>query len=387
MKECVQITFLGDLMCQMQQIRAVKKAACGYAAVFDKVKHIWSDSDFVVANLETPVAGKGFRWAFEEMRFNAPVEFLSAVKGSGVNFVTTANNHILDRGARGLDSTLVQIANVGLETTGAYANREESNEVFVKCIKGVKVAFVACTYDTNSGRKADMLEENELWKVDYVHHPTPFLGDWRFAIKRTIKGIVPYRFKQWLKSRNGIKWAAPQPDSFPASDFEDSKHKSFLLNICDKVKRTKTIADIVVALPHIGGQYNSEPGTWQLMVTDALIEAGADLVVSNHAHTPLRIEKRTGALVAHALGNFCFTPRVGFYNDKCQADYSIVLHCSIDAEMKKLCGWKYEIIKTVTREDGVSIVVPVTDIDNADIEAIAQRVGHLPAVNQEVGIS
>lgn len=383
----ITITFLGDLMCQMQQIWAVKETGCGYGDIFESVKHIWADSDFVVANLETPVTGKGYRLAFEEMRFNAPVSFLSSVKEAGIDFVTTANNHILDRGARGLDSTLAQIANIGLETTGAYANRKESEEVFVKNIKGLKVALVACTYDTNSGRKADMLGESDLWKVDYVHHPTPFLGDWRFAIKRTIKGIVPYSFKEWLKKCNGVKWAVPQPDSFPASDFTKDGNLHFLHKICDKIAKAKSKADIVVALPHIGGQYNSEPGAWQLRVTDALIGAGADLVVSNHAHTPLKIEVRKGTLVSHALGNFCFTPRVGFYNDKCQPDYSIVLHCCIDVAKKKLCGWKYEIVKTVTREDGVSVVVPITDIDGADVETIIKRVGYEPASNHGIGIS
>ena len=38
----VKLTFIGDLMCQLQQISAVRKAGCGYDVVFDGVKDLWS---------------------------------------------------------------------------------------------------------------------------------------------------------------------------------------------------------------------------------------------------------------------------------------------------------------------------------------------------------
>ena len=145
------------------------------------------------------------------------------------------------------------------------------------------------------------------------------------------------------------------------------------LLVKEKIKSAKKIADVVVALPHMGGQYNSEPGKWQLLVTDALIEAGADLVVSNHAHTPLLAEYRGGTFVAHALGNFCFTPQVGFYNDSCQADYSIVLNCFFDRETKKLAGKSFSVVKTETLENGVSVVRPVSDNEREDVNTVCQR--------------
>ena len=152
-------------------------------------------------------------------------------------------------------------------------------------------------------------------------------------------GLVPYTAKQWLKrKRHGRNYvnANPQPDCAAAETFSSPEHKAFLVRVLEKIKSARKMADVVVVLPHIGGQYNSEPGEWQLLVTDALIDAGADLVIANHAHTPLRAEHRGGAFVAHALGNFCFTPQVGFYNDSCQADYSIVLNCFFDRGTKKL---------------------------------------------------
>ena len=381
----IEITFLGDLMCQMQQIWAVKKAACGYDVVFEQVKDLWRNSDYVVANLETPVTGKGFRLAFEEMRFNAPIEFLAAIRHSGIDFVSTANNHILDRGRGGLDATLANIDRVGLDTTGTYREKEQSQQIFIKEISGVRFAFVACTYDTNSGRKSDMLERADLWKIDYLHAPSPFIGTLSFAIKRTLKGLIPYCIKAWLlKGRGERRWSAPQADSFAENDFYHPEHAYFLHNICAKIKRARTLADVVIVLPHIGGQYNANPGPWQLKITDALIDAGADLVVVNHAHTPLKIEERNSRLIVHALGNFCFTPRVGFYNDKCQADYSLVLQCGFDTETKKLHNWRYFIVKTQTRQDGVSVVGPIGSEDDHNSRIIIERVGTLPNVINKV---
>ena len=315
MSNTVRITFIGDLMCQMQQIWAVRKVACGYDVVFRRVKHLWKDSDYVVGNLETPVTGPGFRLAHEELRFNAPIDFLHAIKRAGIGFVSTANNHILDRGAAGLNATLSQIAMTGLDTTGAYITRGESEQIFVKKIGGIRVAFVGCTYDTNAGRRADMLKESELWKIDYLHHPTRFLGTWRFAVKRTLKSLIPYRLRQRIKRwKDGDRevWSNPQLDCFPEEDFEKPATIAFLTAVCGKIRRAKSLADVVIAMPHIGGQYNTEPGPWQLRVTAALIEAGANVVIANHAHAPLKMEIRRGAFVAHGLGNFCFTPRVGY---------------------------------------------------------------------------
>ena len=111
-----------------------------------------------------------------------------------------------------------------------------------------------------------------------------------------------------------------------------------------------------------------------MLVTDALIDAGADFVISNHAHTALRAERRGGSFVAHALGNFCFTPRVGFYNDSCQADYSITLNCFFDAESKKLVKTTFAVLKNVTLENGISVVRKPVEADAVDVEAVCKRV-------------
>ncbi len=363
-------------MCQMQQIWAVRKNRCGYNVVFDNVKDLWSESDLVVANLETPVDCHS-RLAFEEVRFNAPCSFLDAVAKANIDCLTCANNHILDRGKNGIDTTLDEVRSRGILSLGAYKTESESKKLSIVDLKGIRFALIACTYDMNPGRKANMLKENELWKVDLLRHPESWPGNWAYAIKRTLTGLLPYRIKTWIKARNNggrLPNAQPQSDCASADSFNFPEHKHFFEKVLKKIREAKMQADVVIVLPHIGGQFNSTPGTWQIMATDAFIKEGADLVIANHAHTPLKIEGRNEALVAHALGNFCFTPGVGFYNDSCQADYSIALNCVFDAKSKKLVRKSFVVLKTVTRKDGVSVVTLPEAQDAGDVEAVIRRV-------------
>ena len=55
---------------------------------------------------------------------NFPDEFASAVKKSGIDLVSTANNHLLDKGKEGALRTLDVLDNVGLEHTGSYRNQK-----------------------------------------------------------------------------------------------------------------------------------------------------------------------------------------------------------------------------------------------------------------------
>ena len=169
----VKITFLGDLMCQMQQIDAVRKAKCGYDAVFNDVSDLWMDSDFVVANLETPI-DKRTRLAYEEVRFNAPTAFLDAIANAHIDCLTCANNHMLDRGKTGIDSTLDEITKRKMVAIGAYKTEQESKGVFIKTIGGIRFAFISCTYDMNPYKFVFLPEgQSFLYQMGFffsVHH-------------------------------------------------------------------------------------------------------------------------------------------------------------------------------------------------------------------------
>lgn len=375
MARLVKLTFLGDLLCQREQITAVAKAKCGYDVVFEGVKHLWKDSDYVVGNLETPVAGKKLRYTYEAMRFNAPESFLTAIRDSGIHFLSTANNHALDRGVAGVNGTLRNLVALGLEHDGTFETREQSEQVFVKEIGGLRVAFISCTYGTNQGLKCNFLPDDELWRVAIMKYPEQVVTTKSFLVKRFVSNLIPARIKGFLRRGRGRTAHVPvYADSVPLAEFGKPEHERFVEAICSKIARANKVADLTVLLPHMGGQYNAVPGPWQMRMTETLVGAGADLVVTNHAHTPLGIGRIGRVPVAYALGNFCFTPGVGFYNAQCQADYSEILHCWVDGQTRQIVKLSVDLAKSVTRADGVSVVVPVTS-DDVQGKIVRERMG------------
>ena len=73
--------------------------------------------------------------------FNAPPDLLTALEQAGVDFVTMANNHILDRFYDGMLRTMDNVEAAGLAYGGTNRSKEEQlepNIVEVNATSGVK---------------------------------------------------------------------------------------------------------------------------------------------------------------------------------------------------------------------------------------------------------
>jgi poly-gamma-glutamate capsule biosynthesis protein CapA/YwtB (metallophosphatase superfamily) len=58
--------------------------------------------------------------------------------------------------------------------------------------------------------------------------------------------------------------------------------------------------------PHWGIEYRAAPTSTQRGQAEAWVEAGADLILGNHAHWTAAVEQINRGLVFYALGNFVF---------------------------------------------------------------------------------
>ena len=138
----------------------------------------------------------------------------------------------------------------------------------------------------------------------------------------------------------------------------------------EKIVRAKKEADIVIVLPHIGGQYNPAPGAWSKWTVDWMSQLQPSLIVAGHPHVPLRTESVNGVFTAWSLGNLSFTPGVGYYLPNVLADYGVVLHTWFDTASMKLVKAGFNLIKNVVGEDGISRIKPVLDLWNESKNAI-----------------
>lgn len=200
--------------------------------------------------------------------FNTPDSFLDAVKDAGFDLLTTANNHSMDTGKAGLLRTLDKLDEYGIEHFGTYRSQEERDTIFYKEVNGLKFAFLSYTYGTN-----------------------------------------------------GI----PVPDDYLVNLIDGGQ-------MVDDIKEARKNADVVVVLPHMGNEYETEPRDIFVSWADEMFAAGADIVLASHPHVLQRMEYRKvnhgdgehDGFIIYSLGNFISSQTTPPRNA------SIVLHLTVE---------------------------------------------------------
>ena len=83
----MKITFLGDIMCELPVLKAAKReTGYDFSGVFAPSKKLLAKSDFVIGNLETPLAGEAAGYSESHLAFNAPDEYADALKAAGLRY-------------------------------------------------------------------------------------------------------------------------------------------------------------------------------------------------------------------------------------------------------------------------------------------------------------
>ena len=106
----ISVSFVGDLMCHSTQFNYayVEEDSFDFRGVFSEVKEYLSSSDFTIGNLETVLGGKELGYSGYPF-FNAPDQFLYALKEAGFDFLVTANNLALDLGEDSIRRTICKL--------------------------------------------------------------------------------------------------------------------------------------------------------------------------------------------------------------------------------------------------------------------------------------
>lgn len=366
----LKITFTGDIMCEMPLLKGAKitKADYNFDYVFSGTKSLFSKSDYIVGNLETICADEKYGFTQDIYSFNTPISFAKSIKEAGVDLVTTATNHSLDRGVPGLINSLESLERVGLKSIGTYKEESDRDKPFVEEIKGVKVGFVNYTFGTNAHINGVELEENQLHHINLLKPQKDELE--RFKKKhnnKNVKSIIMRNlFKvistgQWIniKRKLGLNYNTAYQDNYI-----DLIHDGYLAKLQSDIQKTKEVADIVIVCLHSGGQFNPEPGTYSKEVIKRIENMGADLLIGNHAHVVQKSEYINDMFAAYCLGNFSISPSSIYLIMDDYPEFSILLHIYIDCESKKIDKVTFTILKIVEEANGLLTVVPVTDIIN-----------------------
>ena len=97
--------------------------------------------DFTIFNLEVPLTNK--KQPIEKCGPNliASIDTIKGLKIINSNFFTLANNHILDQGKQGLDSTIEVLKQAGIAYAGAGSNLEEARKPYIIELHEIKLGI------------------------------------------------------------------------------------------------------------------------------------------------------------------------------------------------------------------------------------------------------
>ena len=250
--DTVSVVFMGDMMMHSGQISNAKvgEDSFDFSLCFPRVERLIKEADIAVANMEFTLAGKPYTGY---PCFSAPDSYAEAIAESGVDIFLTANNHILDKGRKGIERTLERYSKMEEEgrvrhTGAAMSARDDSLRFPLRVVsKGIRIALVNFTYGTNC--------------------------------------------------RIG--------EEFPMIYRTDTSR------IAEAIRRARSLgADFVVALPHWGVEYSLRHSAAQGRLARWLAENGCDAVIGAHPHVLQDIEtlsvegEARDVPVVYSLGNF-----------------------------------------------------------------------------------
>lgn len=290
----IKITFSGDIMLHSEMVDLYKKqSGYDFTPIFEDVSEFLKKSDYVVGNLETPLSFQEADIKKEKYTFTAPEEFAKAIKSSGFNLVSTANNHCLDNGVTGVDKTIEVLDSVGLKHTGTFKN---NRDVCIEQIHNLKIAFLSYTYGTNAFNNKVYLKKSERYKVNLLQNQ---------ELSNRLLRFLYYNKSLFIKILRFVmrKLHIFQFQKQPYERIEKKRICEKKLQNDVKLCKQQNVDYIVVCL-HDGGQYNLNPIKRAKKNMKFLKKIGVDFVVGNHEHRVQKIEKQNYKIFAYCLGNF-----------------------------------------------------------------------------------
>ncbi len=145
------LVFAGDLMQHEPQVEAAREpgGTFDYTGCFQHIAPVFHESDVVIANLETTLSGEGPYTGYP--MFRSPAQLAGAMKTAGIDVALMANNHICDKGGKGIGNTVEAVEKAGLLYTGAFADSAgyAANHPLSIEKEGFKISLLNYTYGTN----------------------------------------------------------------------------------------------------------------------------------------------------------------------------------------------------------------------------------------------
>jgi poly-gamma-glutamate capsule biosynthesis protein CapA/YwtB (metallophosphatase superfamily) len=230
--------------------------------VFDRVLSYFHNSDVNFCNLEVALSSKGNLKPGRPSGLRSYPSMVEVLKRGRIDFVSLANNHIMDYGLDAMFETMEILGQNGIGYSGAGKNIEKARKPASVKKKGLTVGLLSYTTNTNLP-----------------------MG---FQAAREKPGLAPVRISPFFSPGHTNKedLEALQKDIRKWQDRVDFLIVSFHWGVSDGGTHTVALHQQVIA--------------------HHAIDAGADLILGHHPHAIQGVEIYRNKPICYSLGHFLF---------------------------------------------------------------------------------
>jgi poly-gamma-glutamate capsule biosynthesis protein CapA/YwtB (metallophosphatase superfamily) len=229
----------------------------GFDIAFSAVRDVFARDALTIVNLECAQSELGSPMTAKPYSFRCDPAGIQTLVDGGVDVVSIANNHSADYGFEALSDARSRLEAAGLNPVGAGSDLAEAN--------------------------APAFFERGGWTIAVVAFSGVAGRSYSYAQPKSIDLINPW-------------FATSEAPGIAPATFD---------NMTAVVAALDPVVDLVIVSIH-QGEYNEThtPGDLEISRGEALVEAGADVVIAHHHHRLLPLEYYRDRPIFWGMGNF-----------------------------------------------------------------------------------
>jgi poly-gamma-glutamate capsule biosynthesis protein CapA/YwtB (metallophosphatase superfamily) len=258
----MQILFAGDVMLGrlVNQVLANAQFTYVWGDTIDIIKR----ADFSLINLECPVSSKGKEWnkTFKVFHFRANLDAIQVLNSASIDYVSLANNHILDYDIEALLDTLNILDKNNISHSGAGRNLKEAMKPAI--IEKKLKAKPSNNHDSYYNVDNEEVNNNDS--------------------KNTIRiGLISL-------TDNEPEWEAKYDQAginYIPTALDPDRYYYRLQNYIENAKKQ---SDLVIVSSHVGPHFRETPSMKYVNFAHKITDFGADIYWGHSNHMPQGIE-------------------------------------------------------------------------------------------------
>lgn len=223
---CLQFAITGDIIpadSPLMSGQGVFSSCQGdFDEIFAEVKEYAQSFDFLIGNFEAVLVEKIARVTPGASAMKAPISVLPALRQCRFGYMSIANNHTMEYGTSSFNWTCEQLHAAGIETFGHKTK-----------------PWLIIDTEKKQGKKIGLIA---------------------FSTVPAMYGHLPEYY------------------------FLDKKSSVEITNLLGHIEEAKKKCDWLLAFPHWGNEFMTEPAAWQIELAEKMLVAGVDGIFGAHPH-------------------------------------------------------------------------------------------------------